>query len=487
MGIRFRTPETAFPALLAVCGLLFAGVLPPCQAPDENKHFLRAFHVSEGHLRPQVTEAGWLGGQLPESVGRVSDGSKYLRFHSSERVDVGALRAIASERLEPDRRRPTSFEGAEANLFVGYLPQAAAIAIGRLVGLNALGLLYAARLANLALAAVALAVALRLAPAGRLVFGMAALLPITVQQVASASPDASIISAAFLSTALLLRAALTGLPSGWSLVARAAALVAWLSLCKFALAPLALLCLGVPRQVIGSWLRYLAGVAVITVAVLLPTYPLAVERSRDAPPGPRQDLPDRPLAPEEQTQSLRKSPITFVTALGNSWREVPYLDHLFTLGWLDAEIPRQLAYPYALLTVFVALASRWPSFPRRTRLAALAAVLGCSLVIFLAFFVFVTPPGDTIIRDVQGRYFIPFLPAVLLLLSNHSRLTRIDPQRLFQLALASGVAVSVVALGTMAGRYYCPAGWALWLLVGSALLAFAAGAAVWFTIQGSQN
>ena len=337
MGLRVWAPETAFPGLLVISGLLFAAVLPPCQAPDENKHFLRAYHVSEGHLVPEVTEPGWLGGNLPESVTRISETSKYLRFHSNVKVNPDVLRSLASDRLEPERRRPTSFEGAEANLFVGYIPQAMAIALGRLVGLNPIGLFYVARLANLTLAAFALSLALRLAPTGRLVFSMVALLPVTVQQVASVSPDASIISGAFLLTALLLRASLVGVPAGWSLVARVAGLTAWLAVCKFTLAPLTLLCLGVPRKVLGSWFHYLAGAAVIGPAVLLAASLLIVGRAQ-APPGPREDLPGRPAAPAEQASSPA-GPAHFPRGVGNSWVQVPYLDHLFTLGWLDTGDP----------------------------------------------------------------------------------------------------------------------------------------------------
>ncbi len=483
MGLRVWAPETAFPGLLVISGLLFAAVLPPCQAPDENKHFLRAYHVSEGHLVPEVTEPGWLGGNLPESVTRISETSKYLRFHSNVKVNPDVLRSLASDRLEPERRRPTSFEGAEANLFVGYIPQAMAIALGRLVGLNPIGLFYVARLANLTLAAFALSLALRLAPTGRLVFSMVALLPVTVQQVASVSPDASIISGAFLLTTLLLRASLVGVPAGWSLVARVAGLTAWLAVCKFTLAPLTLLCLGVPRKVLGSWFHYLAGAAVIGPAVLLAASLLIVGRAQ-APPGPREDLLGRIPAPAEQAHILRRDPLTFLVAMGNSWVQEPYLDHLFTLGWLDTGIPRPLAYPYAAILIFVALASRSHGLPRRVRVVAIVAVVACLLAIFLAFFLLVTPPGDKVIRDVQGRYFIPFLPLALLLLSNRSRLTHIDSGLLLRLATAAGAAESVLALGTMVGRYYCPQPWTLWLVAGFVVLAALVGSAVWLAGRG---
>src|SRR5207302_8005530 len=110
---------------------------------DEHKHFFRAYHVSEGHLGPESMEAGWGGGDLPESLGRCADAFKYLHNDIYRKVHSDAFRSPASDPLEPGRRRPTSFEGAETTFFVAYLPPAAGIALGRLAGLNPLGLLYA--------------------------------------------------------------------------------------------------------------------------------------------------------------------------------------------------------------------------------------------------------------------------------------------------------------------------------------------------------
>src|SRR5438874_3449000 len=110
---RLASPEVVFPALLALFGVLYAACLPPGQAPDENKHFLRAYHVSEGHLRAEPTAAGWAGGDLPESVGRFGDTFKSLRHDVTAKVNADTFRSLASDSLDPERRRATSFQGAE--------------------------------------------------------------------------------------------------------------------------------------------------------------------------------------------------------------------------------------------------------------------------------------------------------------------------------------------------------------------------------------
>jgi uncharacterized membrane protein len=424
-----------------------------------------------------------MGGNLPESVGDCANAFKYLRHDINQKVDPDIWRSLASEPLAPERRRATSFEAAEQSPFVPYLPPAAGIALGRLAGLNPLGLVYAGRLANLALAVVLLGLAIRLAPVGRVVFGLVALLPVSVQQMASLSPDASIITSSLLLTALLLRAALVGAPAGWKLVVWAGGLAAWVTACRITQAPLTLLALAVPRRVLGSWFHYVAGVAVISAAVLLPVY-ATMQRVR--PPGvkqaPRDDLPEHARNANKQTELVRNDPLRFVGVVGNTWRHLGgmYLDHLFTLGWTDTAIPRPLAYPYAAMLLFVTLASPAPGLSLRVRAAALAAVVAGMMLVFLGLYTRLTEVGAPIVFGIQGRYLLPFLPAALLLLSSRSGLIRVDLQRLLTLAVAAAVAELIVSLGTLIGRYYCPDPWTTGSVAISASVAVVAGLVVWF-------
>src|SRR5207244_9718047 len=86
-----------------------------------------------------------------------------------------------------------------------YLPQAIAIAAGRWLGAGPLALLYIGRLANALVALIVLASAVRLMPIGRELTMLFGLLPMAIYQYASVSPDAAVITTAFLFTAVALR------------------------------------------------------------------------------------------------------------------------------------------------------------------------------------------------------------------------------------------------------------------------------------------
>src|SRR5262249_5098771 len=75
----------------------------------------------------------------------------------------------------------------------------------------------------------------------KLVFGAVALIPVTVQQLASSSPDASTIGVAFLFTAVLFRLAVVGgAKAGRRQIAALLALAGWLTLWKVPYATLTL-------------------------------------------------------------------------------------------------------------------------------------------------------------------------------------------------------------------------------------------------------
>src|SRR5438128_12415915 len=109
--------------------------------------------------------------------------------------------------LEPRRRELVSMEYSTKPP-PPYLPQAIAIAAGRWLGAGPLALLYLGRLANALAALIVLASAVRLMPIGRELTMLFGLLPMAIYEYASVSPDAAVITTAFLFTAGALRAKL---------------------------------------------------------------------------------------------------------------------------------------------------------------------------------------------------------------------------------------------------------------------------------------
>lgn len=97
------------------------------------------------------------------------------------------------------------------------------------------------------------------------------------------------------------------------------------------------------------------------------------------------------------------------------------------LGWLDTPLPNWYYSTATLiigtLTILLLMNSR---LRLRPILACLASVIVGLLLVFLTLYVDWTPVGIGYVDGVQGRYFLPFLPAILLCLGLVSR----KPQRM---------------------------------------------------------
>jgi uncharacterized membrane protein len=444
---------------LCVFGLCFVFGLPPGQGADEPSHFPRAYHISEGHLFPVMQNNWeWGGGSLPVALQRVIDAFFHVGNRTDLRVEVKKIEELWQTPLRLDDRIPVMYPTAAHYTFVPYLPQALGIALARTAGLGPLPVFYAGRLANLLLCVVLFFWAIRLWPVGRLAFGMITLLPITVQQCATYTPDAATLSAAFLLLALLLRLALRlEPPAGVRTMVLLLSLTAWLALCKVPYVLLLLLYLAVPMSQLGGWKRYLV-TAVGMAAVVLCCLPL-INHGRNYVPNRING--NREVAIDKQLEFIRTHPVRYtkivaasVAVYGQLW-----FDQLGYLGWLETKVNPLALHLYLLVLLLVALGDptgRAP-VPGHVKLLALAASVACFVMIVTACYLCGCVPGAKLIDGPQGRYFLPLLPLLLLTLSNRAIRVHADARVLLSLAAASGAAILLVSVATLVWRYYLPA------------------------------
>jgi uncharacterized membrane protein len=452
----FVSAEYLFPALLALFGVVFALGMPPFQTPDEDSHFFRAYQVSRGRLLPRMID-GWGGGLVPSSLMRVHQTFLHLAFRPEEQTSWKEFAPYLDAPLAPEAREPRAFPGSAYYSFVPYLPQALGVAVARGLGGGPLAVFYACRLVNLAFCVLLLHLALRVTPVFKLVFGAVALIPVTVQQLSSSSPDASTIGVAFLFTAFLFRLVFVERASagGRGAIAALLLLAGWLTLCKFPYATLSLLYLAVPPRRFGCWRRYLlvgAGLAAVTLSL---TVFMA---------GLKKYTPDRIIGPGNQASisgqmaEIRAHPLRFahvcaatIAEHGSIWFE-----QLGYLGWLDTKVNPLAMHLLLVSLVLLGLADHADPFCPSWGLKAMAMVAAglCTLVILFCCYVAGCTIGATLIIGPQGRYWVPVLPLLLLPLYNRSVRVRSHQQMLLYLSAAVSSAVLVVAAAGFVRRYY---------------------------------
>lgn len=408
-----------FAAVGLAFGILFVFVTPPFQVPDEPVHFYRTYQIAQGGLFAERRDQS-AGGELPASLVDVVEAlSGDIPFHPENKADPVAIRKALAVPLNPARTAFVSFPNTAIYSFIPYLPQALAIWAGRQFELSPLWLFYLGRLANLFVSILLIATAIRITPIFRRGFLLIGLLPMTVFQMASVSPDAVTNGLAMLFTALVLalafddRRCLT--PARVGVLALLAVLVA---ASKSAYFPLAFLVLIVPARKARSPRAYL-GAVLLVIAAGLASFALWTRISSEVfVPFYRGGYPSFDAA----LQFILEHPLLFARKLaGNLYYCGFFYVHSFVgiLGWLDTPLP--LAWVTIQLFALAAVAvfdGPWFRLTRWQWVVVLGVLAASVAMVITSQFVLWTRMTAGSINRAQGRYFIPVATLAFLLLRN---------------------------------------------------------------------
>jgi uncharacterized membrane protein len=430
---RLPRPEAVLAWLGGISMLLLALLTPPFMVPDEQQHFFRAFQVSE--LKILQESEGLSGGYIPRSLPNAA--AAFIGSSELHPVKVRAsfpIEATLAELERPLNPNDRVFVPFFTGYFpTGYLPQVLGIWVGRAMGLGPVGLLYASRIGNVAVALLIILLAVRMMPSGATAALVVAMLPSTQMEIASASPDAITLGTAILLGAFAVRAAL-GRSSFVGLFGAACAVC----LAKLAYLPLAFAGVIAPKNQMRLRHFGLGAVVLLVAAVWLKATPTTFEDVR-----PGTDF-------TAQLQFVFAHPLSFMvtmlaTLVINTRTLLEQAVGIF--GWLGVPLPQWL---YVLYPVVFAASLIAPSEKAPVGLAPLAWWLllsaGAVVLVSLAIYLHWTPVGAPLIEGLQGRYFTPILPLVGCAIA--ARLSLVDLGRARTIAYA--IVLSALLLGTVA-------------------------------------
>ena len=401
--------------------LAYAAATPPFQGPDEVGHFWRSYSLARGTLMP-AREHGKPVALVPRGV---RDLVATLWVDTAGRPDA----KIGVERLRAAWRVPLAPQelvsvGAPAHYTpVPYIPQTLACFIGDRLHLRPLLTFYLGRLFNVAATLALFVLAVRMAKQ-RWAFIAIALLPMLLYLCGTFSADATTSGLAFVVTAM----ALDGDDRRWPLFVVCAFLLA---LCKPAYFLLPLL-----RVFRLTRVR----IAVLTIVVAAGVWIASANATRNF----SIMRTDVPTGPQAQMVNVRLAPLTFLRIAASDYRKngFAYAEHFVgRLGWLDIPLPRPLVIAALVLLLLVGLTSE--RLRARERLLGIAIVIASMLLISLSQYLAWSPIGADYIEGIQGRYFLPLGPLVLLLFSAGPRNARVAT------AVRAAFVVTAIALNAI--------------------------------------
>lgn len=426
---RLRTLPARAALCLFLCGALFCFANPPLQTPDESDHYLRTYAISMGRFDfdydrtypddvAALLEAfpgGWVNAHTSVGLGTDPDTGEEKPYDTAgyalkQYGDDGAVQSVADGFAQYFAQRgaaaavpvhePVSF------LILPFVPGAVGMALARLMGLGALGCLYAGRLGNL-LAYTALCVlALRQAPRYRPAFLCLMFMPLSLFMGASLSYDATLLPCYYLMLALLLRPGWTTRTAGLYLAVCAFVNVAkpYLNL-VWALLPLLVAASAwMARGRRWQWCAAnLAGALAATFAtetlgrVLRSNYPVIARQGGEAVNG------------MQQLAFVLSNPLrTVATFAGTLYENEFFIGQLGLFGWKDMPVPMLDLLGVSMLGAAAVLAASQPQGLGRRMAAGLGAFAAVyALGAIAAMYITYTPVAMVRVVGLQTRYFLP--------------------------------------------------------------------------------
>lgn len=418
-----------------VCGALFCFANPPLQAPDETDHYLRSYAISLGRLDfdadrgyPEDVDrllaafpGAWVNAHTSVGWGENSQGAEAPYDSSGYALkqwgEDGEVLSVADSFAQYLSGEPTKEKVTEpiSLMILPFVPQALGMVLARLIGLGALGCLYAGRLANLACYTLLCWLALRGCRRYQPVFLGVMLLPLSLYMAASLSYDATLLGFYYLVASYYCRDEIRDRDVYAFFAAFVLMNVAkpYINLLWIVL-PLIL-----PRRAWKTrwkkWQVALAGLAgALLVTRFIEWYGVAFRHNYGTI--------ERMIEGVEQLPQLAfilSNPLRYIAVLfGTLYENEFFIGQLGVFGSLDLPIPLLNILCPAVLLFCAAL-----SVHEKSSLRPLpAAGLGALSVVYIAgamtaMYITYTPVGMVRVIGLQARYFLPVFLMLLVLVA----------------------------------------------------------------------
>ncbi len=442
--------EQVFVAAFLLTGFLYTMVFPPYSAPDEAKHFATVFY----YTNPSGAE------ELLDDRGKtiVRETDMVLSHWDNYKPKASTYEVIKKELLSPEVSLKSTgyFDNPLSVPPTSYIPQEIGGLIGRLFGLSGVLTLYLMKICMLIAAAVLGYFTIKMAPVGKMVFFALYFTPMVMSLMTSANYDSSVDSLAFFIIAYILKLKYENEKIGIKEYVPLLVLSLIMVPIKVVYILVIFAVFVIPASKFGSRKNFLlmnGGLILINAVVLLAIRISSIRYIVVEGGGGTANVH------WTLGQILSNIPRACVVFAQSFFKEISfYYDTMIgqRLGWLELMVPSIVILCFSFV-IFMCVFSKTASEkeyepPVRERvifaLIFLAVYCGVMLALWLDF----TSAGSEVIEGVQGRYFIPALP--LLLLALKGRRVVFDDKIIRWVPLAL-VTLNIFTLGAVFEQIVC--------------------------------
>lgn len=407
------TAEKLFIYIVPIIMILFLIGIPSWKNPDEQVHWYRIYDITQGHF---ITEKvnGIAAGNLPKEI------LEYHNYQTELDIKYSSFSELYENKISENGETVYRELSTTAVYHpIQYMPQVIGTFIADIFTDRPFIMMYAARLANMVFSIIVLYVAIKIIPYGKKILLLLTCLPVAAAGFASMSPDAMTISISYLFISYILKLLhekdkKINLKNKILLIIMSVVV----ALCKIVYLPLAGLILLLPKEKYNSRKEQVItcilvmGIAIVANLAWLgfsSTYLVEYKAG----------------TPVSQLENLLTSPFEFIQkflfTVNMCARE--YIDGLFGYGvGADLHIILYTLLPVILFITFLFLTitdqklkNAFTTYQKVIISLVTLAIIG---LIFTSIYIQWTPLNCDIIYGVQGRYFLPILPLVSILISN---------------------------------------------------------------------
>lgn len=417
-------------------GISFIRVMPGLSAPDEPSHYVSAYYLANQlmMIHPDDEEGKVIIRKEDVALEDINEERAKVNYDYVDDTEVFGQIPLEKNYYEvrnwkklheADPGTTTSSHIRVVTSPFVYLPQAIGICIGRMVNATALTTLNLAKIMNLLVFCVLVFLAVCIIPFGKGIMMGSVLLPMTLNLAASTSYDAMLIGCAYIFLAEILHLAYAADSVEWKNIIILAIILAVMSPCKIVYSLMVFLLLIIPKEkfkntgmYIATWLILIAaaiGVTALINAGAISTYAAS-------------SITDVPWSQEPgfTVSYVLHHPLESARVVYDTLMYQGEYYHETMIGAYLGNVSESLDVPYFIIMILSAGLLMLPlsaseqekMLKGKDKLIILIVGVIIAGLLLGSMMISWTPLSSPVILGVQGRYFLPLLPAALMLITN---------------------------------------------------------------------
>lgn len=412
------TPEKLFWIIIPIICIMFLLVMPVFKNHDEAFHWFRILDMAQGNLLTEVIEN--------KPIASFNDNSPEITTTEPENIDYKYIIDTIKEGLKlNDDIKYAELSTTSIYNPIQYLPQTLGVVLAKILCGNPMIMAYCARVINMLMAIIILYFALKKMPFGKVGLIVSMCLPIAIEGFTSMSPDAITISVAYLFIAYIFNIVFDK-DENRKINKKDTIILAVLSvilaLCKIVYLPIVGLMLLLTKNNFKTKRTHIVivlgimSIAICANLLWLNTANMYLSMYKDG----NSNL---------QIATIFQNPVLYIERVlfTLNYSIEDYIYPLFgsELGWNEfAQMNYILPSVIGALFVFVNIADntlkiKMKKYQNIIIILIILAVIG---LIFTSLYIQWNDSEDAIITGIQGRYFIPILPLIMLVVCSNLKL-----------------------------------------------------------------